>query len=411
VRKWLVFLAVIPTVIAVTAAVAFIRSYAAHGAFHSLPVPQQSLALYDAVWAAIDSNYYDPKLLASPKLQDLRARLRPKAAAADSLMIYFSVFQELTKGFPGSHVAINARFTDAQLMAAAFPVNTEHGRNLNKAFAAGWGFFNPVVRRGNETEMVVGEVMAGSPAAKAGITPGWKILSAGARFGKEDAAAHFTGKFLPPEPGAAPVEIKYDLEPGLVRAPFEMRQLERGVSYVRFDSFGLAVDPEQVIAAIDTAGPQGLVLDLRTNIGGVSDVGLRIAGRLLGDGVITGIARGRSGEEIQRTKSDRHYAGPLAILIGPTSSSAAEILAAAVQDHARGKIVGRPSNGSVLVARVFPLPDGGSVMVPIQDFVRGDGRHIEGIGVMPDIEVMPTLEDARTGRDPALERAAASLHD
>jgi C-terminal processing protease CtpA/Prc len=48
-------------------------------------------------------------------------------------------------------------------------------------------------------------------------------------------------------------------------------------------------------------------------------------------------------------------------------------------------------------------------MVPVQDFLRGDGRYIEGVGVIPDIEAMPTLDDVRAGRDPALAQAVASL--
>jgi C-terminal processing protease CtpA/Prc len=135
----------------------------------------------------------------------------------------------------------------------------------------------------------------------------------------------------------------------------------------------------------------------------------RIAGRLLGDDVSIGTILGRGAPVDLRTNAARHYAGPLVILVGPSSASAAEVLAAAVQDHARGRIVGRTTNGSVLASQSFPLPDGGHVQVPTHDFMRIDGRRIEGVGVEPDIVVIPTLEDVRAGRDPALERALAEL--
>jgi carboxyl-terminal processing protease len=67
------------------------------------------------------------------------------------------------------------------------------------------------------------------------------------------------------------------------------------------------------------------------------------------------------------------------------------------------------SNGAVLEGKKFALPDGGRVNVPIYDFVRGGDRRIEGVGVEPDIRVMPTLEDVRAGRDPVIERALVEL--
>ena len=103
------------------------------------------------------------------------------------------------------------------------------------------------------------------------------------------------------------------------------------------------------------------------------------------------------------------YEGPLVLLVGPYSASAAEILSAAVQDHRRGKLIGRTTNGAVVPGQWFDLPDGGKMMIPISDFVRNNGNRIERVGVQPDIWVLPTLEDVRTGRDPVLERAVQEL--
>ncbi|HWO10727.1 MAG TPA: S41 family peptidase [Polyangiaceae bacterium] len=88
---------------------------------------------------------------------------------------------------------------------------------------------------------------------------------------------------------------------------------------------------------------------------------------------------------------------------------AAEIAAAAVQDHRRGRLVGRVTNGSVLNSRKYPLPDGGMMMVPVKDFHRAGNRRIEGVGVEPDVWIMPTIEDVRAGRDAALDKAIEEL--
>ena len=93
------------------------------------------------------------------------------------------------------------------------------------------------------------------------------------------------------------------------------------------------------------------------------------------------------------------------LLIGPASGSASEILAAAIKDHGRGKLVGRMTNGSVMNAKVFPLPDGGFMRVPTSDIRTSTGRRLEGVGVTPDIRVLPTLADVVAGRDLTLARA------
>jgi carboxyl-terminal processing protease len=103
------------------------------------------------------------------------------------------------------------------------------------------------------------------------------------------------------------------------------------------------------------------------------------------------------------------YRGPLAVLIGPGSLSAAEVTAAALEHEHRAVVVGRRSSGSVLGASSFPLPDGGRVQIPVIDIEMLDGRRLEGVGVAPDIEIFPTLADITAGRDPALERAEREL--
>jgi carboxyl-terminal processing protease len=136
----------------------------------------------------------------------------------------------------------------------------------------------------------------------------------------------------------------------------------------------------------------------------------RIAGGLLGKDVLLGTQRvANSSQQMRTWRFTDHYHGPLCVLVGPSTASAAEILAAAVQDQRRGKIIGRASNGSVVPSEWFELPDGGRMMIPMSDFVRSDGRRLEGAGVQPDIWVLPTIDDVREGRDPALARALREL--
>lgn len=72
-------------------------------------------------------------------------------------------------------------------------------------------------------------------------------------------------------------------------------------------------------------------------------------------------------------------------------------------------MIGRTTNGSALGALSYPLPDGGSVQVPVEDVEMLDGKRLEGRGVVPDIEVYPTIEQIRSGRDMALDQAVNQL--
>jgi C-terminal processing protease CtpA/Prc len=286
---------------------------------------------------------------------------------------------------------------------------------------SGPGFDFVELRRAGVRWFVVGDVIAASPAERAGIEPGWGIS---AFTQTSDATGvHFKGEFLKftqeqafrrdhshtietPERMA----VVYDLEVLPARAPFVSSRLDGGVTYVRFDGFTDSSIVDQALASIDAAGPEGLIVDLRRNRGGLVPEMTRFAGSLLGPDAYLGADRRRIGVVDNHTDPDaRGYQGPLVVLVGPSTSSAAEVLAAAVQDNERGTLIGRSTNGSVLTSYTLPLPDGGAVQVPAMEFIRAKERSIEGVGVTPDILLMPTLEDVRAGRDPLIERALLEI--
>ncbi len=164
----------------------------------------------------------------------------------------------------------------------------------------------------------------------------------------------------------------------------EISALPNGSAYIRFDRFD---EPslDQVMTAIDSAGPHGVVLDLRQNRGGSANQQQRLLSRLLPSNTLYGRNISRAGSESMRTDSfSKHYSGPVVVLIGPGSASAAEITAATLKSTHRANLVGRTTAGLVLNAVEFPLPDGGRVQVPVADFLTPGGGRIEGIGVTPD---------------------------
>lgn len=103
------------------------------------------------------------------------------------------------------------------------------------------------------------------------------------------------------------------------------------------------------------------------------------------------------------------FTGPVALLIGPATFSAAEDTAAIFKLMKRGVIVGTPSGGSTGQPFMFDLPGGGHARICVKRDGYPDGSDFVGQGVLPDIVVAPTLASVRARSDPALARAVAVL--
>lgn len=130
----------------------------------------------------------------------------------------------------------------------------------------------------------------------------------------------------------------------------------------------------------------GLVLDLRNNPGGALDVCLNIADTFLDEGVIV-TTEDKNGNVITE-KSDADMDDiPMTVLINENSASASEILAGALKDRGRAKIVGTKSFGKGIVQKLFPLENGAGAKITISEYKTPNGEKINKVGVKPDIEV------------------------
>jgi C-terminal processing protease CtpA/Prc len=103
------------------------------------------------------------------------------------------------------------------------------------------------------------------------------------------------------------------------------------------------------------------------------------------------------------------FSGPVIVLIGAETGSAAEDFAVAFDAIRRGTLLGEPTGGSTGQPLVFQLPGGGSARICTKDDTYPDGRAIEGVGVLPQVKVSPTVSDIRQGKDAALDRALEIL--
>ena len=128
---------------------------------------------------------------------------------------------------------------------------------------------------------------------------------------------------------------------------------------------------------------KGLILDLRDNGGGEFDASLSIADMFLGDVPVVSVKDARGHETVHKAGAGSDTT-PLIVLVNANTASASEILAGALQDNGRAKLVGEKTFGKGLVQTVFPLQDGGALKLTTQKYFTPKGTDINAIGINPD---------------------------
>ncbi len=138
----------------------------------------------------------------------------------------------------------------------------------------------------------------------------------------------------------------------------------------------------------------GFVLDLRNNPGGLLDQAISVSDVFLDGGEVVS-TRGRYAEDTQRynaRRGDNSDEAPVVVLINGGSASASEIVAGAIQDHARGTVMGTQSFGKGSVQTIVPLSGGtnGALRLTTSRYYTPAGRSIQAVGIAPDVEIFPT---------------------
>jgi carboxyl-terminal processing protease len=263
----------------------------------------------------------------------------------------------------------------------------------------------------------------GSPAARAGIRAGDTIIAIEGRAigdaGLAEAIASIRG-----EPGtvvnltigreAAPGPLEFAVERAIVSVHsvrFEM--LEPGFGYLRISQFSETTGPDSAGALRSlqqSAGGRlrGLVLDLRNNPGGVLDAAVEVSDAFLERGLIVS-AEGRSKESRFRMEAgagDLTQGAPIVVLVNEGSASAAEIVAGALRDNGRARLLGQRTFGKGSVQTVMPLQDGQALKLTTSRYYTPSGVSIHERGIDPDLVLPVQQTTALAGDGPLLERDA-----
>jgi len=188
-------------------------------------------------------------------------------------------------------------------------------------------------------------------------------------------------------------------------ASVRSRMLEPGYGYLRISTFqaDTGADFQRNLDKLQAGGKlSGLVLDLRSNPGGLLVSAVQVADDLLDKGNIV-TTRGRiavSDSKFDATPGDRLQGAPLMVLVDAGSASAAEVLAGALRDNNRARVIGSRTFGKGSVQTVLPLDNGDSVKLTTARYYTPSGKSIQASGIVPDVVLKPeAAKDAATPFD------------
>ena len=279
--------------------------------------------------------------------------------------------------------------------------------------------------------LVVIAPIEGSPASRAGVQPKDLILAIDGKSTK-GMSTETAVKLIRGEAGTTVnLSLKRNseiLDVALIRQRIELHAVEhqlnttsdgRKVGYIRLKQFTAtaARDMRLAINDLEAKFPDGYVLDLRSNPGGLLAASVSIAREWLNEGTIVSTKTRDGIQDIKRATGRAITDKPLVVLVNEGSASASEIVAAALQDNHRALLVGQKTFGKGLVQSVRGLSDGSGMTVTIAKYVTPSGRYINHLGIKPDVFVKMTplevkqlkIEDLGTRRDPQYRVAENTL--
>jgi carboxyl-terminal processing protease len=273
------------------------------------------------------------------------------------------------------------------------------------------------------TYLTITEPMKGSPAESAGLKAGDQIIAIDGVDMTGTLPELARQKVL----GPAGTQVVLTIKRNGVEQPFDVsitraqitipstehKILNNNIAYVRLNAFSNTSGDElhAALQGLLAQNPKGLILDLRYNTGGLLDQAIQVGSEFLHNGVV---AYEEFGDGTRRTynATGKGIATqiPMVVLVNEWSASASEVVAGALQDYGRAKLVGVKTYGKGTAQYWIPLTGNkGAVVVTVARWLTPNERNITGTGLTPDIEVKISDADAKAGIDSQLNRAIEIL--
>ena len=265
-----------------------------------------------------------------------------------------------------------------------------------------------------DDQLTVVAPIEGTPAWRAGIQPGDRIVKIEGLVTKDMSLPDAVKRMRGPKGTKITITvaregIKEQIDVALVREVIQVQsvkaqELEPGIGYIRVRQFQERTAPD-LVAAVEkfekTGRLGGLIVDVRSNPGGLLSSAVEVSEEFLGDGKLIVYTEGRVRNQNMRFTAHAKRAiteVPLVVLVNQGSASASEIVAGAIQDHGRGVVIGQQTFGKGSVQTIIPLADGSGLRLTTARYFTPKGRSIHGKGITPDIVIDPPKDEASVPR-------------
>jgi len=265
--------------------------------------------------------------------------------------------------------------------------------------------------------------LKGSPAEKAGLLPGDKVLEIDGSSTQDMNLTQAVMKIR----GKTGIEVKLKIKRGgkiwivtIKRAKIEIPTLDfkiidNNIAYIQLYNFYEDAPSKfkKITQDILNKGVKKIILDLRNNPGGYLSVATDIANFFIKEGkIIVKEDLGKGKLEDITSEGPGVFANfKIIVLINEGSASASEILAGALaEQNEKTILIGEKTFGKGTVQEFISLQDSSSLKLTVARWLLPSGKSIEGNGITPDIKVKMTEEDIKAGRDPQLKRAIREIN-
>ena len=260
-----------------------------------------------------------------------------------------------------------------------------------------------MVQNTENNTIVVLYPIEGSPAEKAGLQTGDIIKKVdGIEFTGEEFD-EISSKIKGKEGTKVTLEIErsgqiltFEIERRSIDLyPIESELLENNIGYINITSFdsNCAKEFKTVYENLSKSNITSLIIDLRNNGGGIVSEALEIADYILDKNQVILITKDKDGKEyIEKSTQKPIINMPIVVLTNSNTASASEILAAALKDNNKARIVGEKTYGKGVIQELYTLSDGSGLKVTVEEYYTPNRNKINEIGITPDVKVTLTEE-------------------